>query len=530
MAAAYLIAFQPTSAPTGRQSSVRVKVARRHHDHARRGRHLADGSDHDSVREERGRSSCDALDPRTHHREDPRVERPVRRAAVLGRLEPVAGPLARAGVACRPVSRGGLAFHERRQAPVRRQLRCRRACRRPGAAQARPAPPPARRGAARGGAARASRSARAGRRAAGGRGAGAARRGARRRSRAEAGRRGAPCRACRGQGRRRAPPCAPCLRAGRSGPPGARAHTVDRGRDPRGGAGARRGTSRPTSEARVRAAEDQAEAAAHDAYEARRSGRADQARAADAEARAAAAERLGAAARAELASAGTGAAWATAQAAEARAAEAERQARELAALVCGEQRRLSAGRAERAAGRRALGTRGARVGAEGAREGPRHQRPHRPRGRARPAGLGRRPLARPPLRPGSTAPAAVDPGPVRSAWRLAAAAGAGSMSSRSVAPANCGWVRGSLPSGGLVGRERCARDTQLGPRSCPQGSSWDEKGAPGTHNSAHELPGRALRPHRPRAPLPPRPAPGRDRLWGSLCAPRTDHVKSQDVV
>jgi hypothetical protein len=95
------------------------------------------------------------------------------------------------------------------------------------------------------------------------------------------------------------------------------------------------------SEARVRAAEDQAEAAAHDAYEARRAGRAAETRAADAEARAAAAERLAVAARTELASSGTDAAWAAAQAAEARAAEAERQARELAVLVCGEQRRLS---------------------------------------------------------------------------------------------------------------------------------------------------------------------------------------------
>jgi hypothetical protein len=97
------------------------------------------------------------------------------------------------------------------------------------------------------------------------------------------------------------------------------------------------------AEARVRASEDQAEAAAHDAYEARRSARAAETRAADAEARAQAATRLEAAARAELTSAGTGAAWASARAAEARAAEAERYSRELASLVCGEQRRLSAG-------------------------------------------------------------------------------------------------------------------------------------------------------------------------------------------
>ena len=52
--------------------------------------------------------------------------------------------------------------------------------------------------------------------------------------------------------------------------------------------------------------------------------------------------RLEAAARAELTSSGTGAAWAAARAAEARAVEAERRSRELASLVCGEQRRLSA--------------------------------------------------------------------------------------------------------------------------------------------------------------------------------------------
>jgi len=96
------------------------------------------------------------------------------------------------------------------------------------------------------------------------------------------------------------------------------------------------------AEARVRAAEDQADAAARDAYEARRSVRAAGARAAEAESRAGAAERLEAAARAEVSSAGTGAAWAATRAAEARASETERQARELASLVCGEQRRLTA--------------------------------------------------------------------------------------------------------------------------------------------------------------------------------------------
>ena len=78
-----------------------------------------------------------ALDPRDHHREDPRVERPLRRAAVLGRLEPVAGALARAGVARRALPRRGLAVDQRREAPVRRELRRRRARGRPRAAPAR---------------------------------------------------------------------------------------------------------------------------------------------------------------------------------------------------------------------------------------------------------------------------------------------------------------------------------------------------------------------------------------------------------
>jgi hypothetical protein len=96
------------------------------------------------------------------------------------------------------------------------------------------------------------------------------------------------------------------------------------------------------AEARVRATADQAEAAARDATEARRAARTAETRAAEAEARAATAERLEAAARAELASEGAGAAWQAARAAERRATAAERTARELATLVCGEPRRLSA--------------------------------------------------------------------------------------------------------------------------------------------------------------------------------------------
>jgi hypothetical protein len=101
------------------------------------------------------------------------------------------------------------------------------------------------------------------------------------------------------------------------------------------------------ADARVRAAYDQAQAAVRDTREARRAARLAEARAADAEARAESAERLADAARAEVASgaaesAAVGAAWAAAREAEARAAEAERRSRELAALVCGEQRQLTA--------------------------------------------------------------------------------------------------------------------------------------------------------------------------------------------
>ena len=69
--------------------------------------------------------------------------------------------------------------------------------------------------------------------------------------------------------------------------------------------------------------------------------------------------------------AGTSAAWAATREAEARAAEAERRARELASLVCGEQRRLTA--AELAALREGgpSGPAVLAVGAEGARRGAR---------------------------------------------------------------------------------------------------------------------------------------------------------------
>src|SRR5690349_5986278 len=94
------------------------------------------------------------------------------------------------------------------------------------------------------------------------------------------------------------------------------------------------------ADARTRAAADQAEAAVRDAVDAHRALRAAEARAEAAEARAAAAERIQAAR-------GADAAWHAARAAEARAAAAERRAAELAALVCGEPRRLTAAELER---------------------------------------------------------------------------------------------------------------------------------------------------------------------------------------
>ena len=96
------------------------------------------------------------------------------------------------------------------------------------------------------------------------------------------------------------------------------------------------------ADARVRAALDQTEAAVRDATDARRAQRRAEARAAGSEVRAETSERLASAARAQLAAEGTEAAWDAAHATEARAAAAERSARELALLVCGEARSLTA--------------------------------------------------------------------------------------------------------------------------------------------------------------------------------------------
>jgi len=104
------------------------------------------------------------------------------------------------------------------------------------------------------------------------------------------------------------------------------------------------------ADARVRAAEDQVEAALRDATDARRAARAAETRAADAETRAATAERLADVARADAAAArragnagdADDGAWAAARAAEARAGALERRLRELATIAVGEPRRLTA--------------------------------------------------------------------------------------------------------------------------------------------------------------------------------------------
>ena len=149
----------------------------------------------------------------------------------------------------------------------------------------------------------------------------------------------------------------------------------------------------------MRASEDQAEAAAQDAYEARRAMRAADARASGAEARAVAAERLAAAARAELTSEGTSAGLGGDPGG--RGPRGGGRAALARAGVAGLRRAAApvGGRAGGAARRRPLGARGARGGAEGARLGPRLRRPHRARRRARRARLRGRALAGPALSP-----------------------------------------------------------------------------------------------------------------------------------
>ena len=117
-------------------------------------------------------------------------------------------------------------------------------------------------------------------------------------------------------------------------------------------------------DARVRAALDQAEAASREVTDSRRAQRAAEARAADAEARAEAAERVVAAAG-RHASNNNGAAIKAARDAEERAIEAERRARDLAVLVCGEARSLTA---EELAALRAGGASGPAVLAGALRE------------------------------------------------------------------------------------------------------------------------------------------------------------------
>ena len=201
---------------------------------------------------------------------------------MLGRLEPLAGPLARPGMARRAVPRGGLALDQRRQAPVRRVVRRRRARGRPGAAPLRSAPSPGRGRASRRGAARAAWLPAASTR-----------------------RCWRPPSACapwsvvspswsvrwrrpsvvrtvpRTCWATRAP--APAARANVSGVPAARRERV---RVAASTATEQVEVLAADADARVRAAYDQAQAAVADTHEARRAARAAEARAADAEARA----------------------------------------------------------------------------------------------------------------------------------------------------------------------------------------------------------------------------------------------------
>ena len=389
---------RPPDPEHARQGGSCVVVRRASDVHAQRLARLADRLLMDPSAQHRGRASRTALDPRDHHREDPRVGRPLRRAALLRRLEPVAGALARAGLARRALPRRRLAVDQRREAPVRRELRRGRPRRRARAAPAGAAAPGGRCRAAGGGAA----------------GAAAPRAASPSCSpRPRTGRRPprrAPPRSSGGSTPSSGGPCGPRTRrarraAGRGGRasaragPGARASACPWPSGRRSVVAAERVEELVADgEARLRAALDQAGAASREAVDARLAQRAAEARAADAVARAAAAERLGAAARAELASAGTGAAWQAAHVAEARAAAAERLARELA--VAGLRRAAAAdrGRARAPARGRPVGPdRGGR-GAPLARPRAGHGRRRRPRGRAHRARLRGGPLARPALK------------------------------------------------------------------------------------------------------------------------------------
>ena len=150
---------------------------------------------------------------------------------------------------------------QRRQAPVRRLLRRCRARRGAGAAPSGPAPRrPARRGLMSSSARR--RATRRGGPSPGRRRAGACSRAL---ERAAARRRG-PGRACRGEGERRAPPCAP---RDRSAAPARRERVRVARRDARTEALERVEELIADADARVRASDDQAEAAVRDAAEAR---------------------------------------------------------------------------------------------------------------------------------------------------------------------------------------------------------------------------------------------------------------------
>ena len=288
----------------------------------------------------------------------------LRRAAVLGRLEPVAGALARAGMARRALPRGDLAVHQRRQAPVRRVVRRRRARGRPGAPPLRSAPSPGRCRASRRRAARADGSPQRRRGAAGGVGARARRRASRRRAGARGSRRPSvvpsvprTCWTTRAARARRASERERRARGARERVAVAAARVARRPRRRPSSCcppTRRRACARRTTRRRPRS---------RDTHEARRTARAPPRPAPRTPRRVRSRPSGWRRGPAELASGGGARAavasrrrwarrWQAARDAEARAAAAERRARELAALVCGESRQLTRGRAGGPARRR----------------------------------------------------------------------------------------------------------------------------------------------------------------------------------
>ena len=293
----------------------------------------------------------------------------------------------------------------------------------------------------------------------------------------------------------------------------------------------------------MRAAEDQAEAAAQDAYEARRAMRAADARASSAEARRSRRSGSRAAARAELTEGPTHrrGVGRDPRRPRPRAAEAERRSRELASLVCGEQRRLisrspSWRRCARAARRappvlaealKALGAARASGDRTGPRRGARASSPPRPcaggTGSGRPAradpadttgnadGDGQHPH-RGPDRPA---------GPRRDVDRRADAACSGSAARPSCSARWC--RRPPRPPTAIERRPRRLRDRRRRPAECTRcharvpparspARSWSRSPTPSGSASAAAT-------RAPRSRWPPRSPRCRRRGYGD---PRRD--------